>query len=296
LFLLIASIPTYSTYLLPPSVPTPSNPPSYIHGGYWCNPRELAWTFTATRAMLLTHPSLKKTADQIAGYASLNYRLSPHADFPQDRGRTASYEMRDARHPDHINDVLCALRDLQRRHGFGGRYLLLGHGVGATMALQVAMGRNWGRQGPVPVGENEEDAIKPPIAIIGIDGIYDMPLLRNRNIERHRYQTMIEGALGSDEALWKTASPAGWARYKTSWREARLLMLVHSREDELVDWSQVEAMERCWSAGQEGDEKQGVEMTIREIRGRHAEIWQKGHGMAGCIAEAIMALRLGEDI
>ena len=256
--------------------------------------------------MLLTHPSLKKVADQIAGYASLNYRLSPHSDFPQDRRRTSDYEMREAKHPDHINDVLSALRDLQRRHGFGSRYLLLGHGVGATMAMQVAMGRRWEKEGPVPVpvppatvsgeegkpeSEAEAEEIKPPLAILGIDGIYDIPLLRNRNANLSRYQTMIEGAFGNDEATWAAACPAGWTRYAETWKEGKLVMLVHSREDELVDWSQVEAMERCWSQGQEGEQEK--EMVIREIRGRHAEIWEKGSGMAGAIAEAVRTLRLG---
>lgn len=249
--------------------------------------------------MLLTHPSLKNTANQVAGYASLNYRLSPHSDFPQDRRRTADYEIRDALHPDHINDVLSALRDLQRRHGFGERYLLLGHGVGATMALQVAMGRRWGKEGPVPKGteEKQEGEIKPPIAIIGIDGIYDLPLLRNRHISLRRYQMMIEGAFGNDEAMWAAAGPAGWTQYRSSWREGRLLMLVHSREDELVDWSQVEAMERCWSERQEGEEKGGeCPLVLREIRGRHAEIWEKGSGMAGCIAEAVGMLKLRGEV
>lgn len=136
-------LPTYSTSLFP----TPSDPPSYIHGGYWCNPRELAWTFTATRAMLLTHPSLKKTADQIAGYASLNYRLSPHADFPQDRRRTADYEMRDAKHPDHINDVLSALRDLQRRHGFGGGICCWGMGLARRWRCRLRWGGCGGGRG-----------------------------------------------------------------------------------------------------------------------------------------------------
>ena len=74
-------------------------------------------------------------------------------------------------------------------------------------------------------------------------------------------------------------------------------MLVHSREDEMVDWSQVEVMERCWSEKQEWENKTGgkVEMTIQEIKGRHAEIWQKGVGMAGPIAEVILSLKLNES-
>jgi hypothetical protein len=66
---------------------------------------------------------------------------------------------------------------------------------------------------------------------------------------------------------------------------------VHSREDELVDWSQVEAMERCWSRGQDGEQEK--EMVIREIRGRLAEFWEKGSGMAGAIAEVVGKLMLG---
>ena len=242
--------------------------------------------------MLLTHPSLKKVANQIAGYASINYRLSRHSDFPQDRDKTSDYEMRDAKHPDHINDVLNALHNLQQRHGFGDRYLLLGHGCGATIALQVAMSRKWTRSGPVL--DSADDNIKPPIAILGIDGIYDIPLLRNRNMGLKRYQVMIEGAFGNDEPDWEAASPATWTKYAETWKEGRLVMLVHSREDELLDWSQLEAMERCWSEKQESGDTL-IEMKIQEIKGRHAEIWQKGVGMAGPIAEAILSLKLAED-
>lgn len=240
--------------------------------------------------MLLTHPSLKKVADQIAGYASINYRLSRHSDFPQDRSRTSDFEMREAKHPDHINDILSALRDLQQRHRFGERYLLLGHGCGATLAMQVAMSRNWTHSGPVM----EESNVKPPIAILGIDSIYDIPLLRNRNVGLQKYQTLIEGAFGNDEQDWATASPAAWTRYAETWKEGRLVMLVHSREDELVDWSQVEAMEKGWSEKQEWGGKE-IEMKIQEIKGRHAEIWQKGVGMAGPIAEVILSLNLDKD-
>jgi kynurenine formamidase len=233
---------------------------------------------------------LKKVADQIAGYASINYRLSQHSEFPQDKSKTSDLEMREAKHPNHINDVLTALKDLQQRHKFGERYLLLGHGCGATMAMQVAMSRNWTRSGPVMKNSD----IQPPIAILGIDAIYDIPLSRNRNIGLQKYQPLIEGAFGNDEQVWAAASPATWTKYAETWKEGRSIMLVHSREDEMIDWSQVEAMEKCWSENQEwGSNK--IEMKIQEIKGRHAEIWQKGVGMAGPIAEAIMSLQLDRD-
>ena len=231
----------------------------------------------------------------IAGYASLNYRLSRHTDFPQNTSKTSSYEMRDAKHPDHLNDVLKALGDLQRRHGFAERYLLLGHGRGATLALQVAMSRRWTSSGPL--GDSVLDvaddvAVIPPIAILGIDGIYDIPLLRNQTAGLSRYQTMIEGAFGDDEQEWEAASPASWTRYAESWEKGRLLILAHSRDDELVDWGQVEAMERFWSKRQDwGNSKSdGVEMRIQDIHGNHGEIWQKGVGMAGPIGRAVLSL------
>ena len=248
--------------------------------------------------MLLTHPSLKNIADLIAGYASLNYRLSRHSNFPQNKCKTSDYEMRDAKHPDHVNDVLKAIRDLQRRHGFEGRYLLLGHGCGATLAMQVAMSRRWTRSGPQSDAisdETDDDNVIPPIGILGIDGIYDIPLFRNKNTGLSIYQTLIEGAFGNNEQEWAAASPANWSNYAESWKEGRLVILAHSREDELVDWSQVESMERCWSKRQEWENSEGVavEMRILEIQGNHAEIWQKGVGMAGPIREAVLLLNEG---
>ena len=248
--------------------------------------------------MLLTHPSLRNVADLIAGYASLNYRLSRHSDFLQNKSKTSDYEMRDAKHPDYVNDVLKAVRDLQRRHRFGERYLLLGHDCGATLAMQVAISRRWTRSGPLSdsvSGEADDNIIIPPIAILGIDGIYDIPLLRNKNIGLSMYQTLIEGAFGNNEQEWAAASPASWTNYAKSWKEGRLVILAHSREDELVDWGQVEAMERCWSKRQEWEngEGVGVEMRILEIQGNHAEIWQKGVGMAGPIREAVLLLNEG---
>jgi kynurenine formamidase len=239
--------------------------------------------------MLLTHPTLKSVCTSIAGYASLNYRLSPHPSFPQSKSKTSAYEMRNARHPDHINDVLTALRDLQRRHGFGERYLLCGHGCGATMALQVAMGRRWTESGPL---RESQDDVVPPLAILGIDGLYDLPLARDTYKDDPFYQRFLEGAFGKNEDDWARASPARWTRYAESWGKGSLVVLAHSHDDELVDWGQVEAMDRCWREMQEGEgdgKANGklAEMRVMEIEGRHAEIWQKGIGMAGPIGNAV---------
>jgi hypothetical protein len=51
-------------------------------------------------------------------------------------------------------------------------------------------------------------------------------------------------------------------------------------------------MDRCWREMQEGEgdgKANGklAEMRVMEIEGRHAEIWQKGIGMAGPIGNAV---------
>ncbi len=214
--------------------------------------------------------------------------------------------MRDAKHPDHVQDVLAALADLQKRHGFADRYLLVGHSCGATMAMQVAMGLRWTAAGPVVPGSSGEGDVEglaadviPPMAILGIDGIYDIKLLRDTNRQELMYQNFLVAALGSNEEEWVDSSPARWRRYAESWREGRLVILAHSHEDELVDWGQVEAMERCWREGQLRDKdcqsagegtRVPVEMRLVEIQGKHAEIWQKGVGMAGPIGEAVLLM------
>ena len=115
----------------------------YLHGGYYRDPLITSSTFNPLLSTLLHHPTISKSVSpQIAGYASINYRLSPHPEFPQDPDKTSNYELRNAKHPDHINDVLTAIADLQRRYGFESNYVLIGHSVGATLALQTALAQS----------------------------------------------------------------------------------------------------------------------------------------------------------
>lgn len=201
--------------------------------------------------------------------------------------------MRDAIHPDHINDILSALRDLQKWYGFGERYLLCGYGCGATLALQVAMGRRWMPSGPMEEflskEEKKEDAI-PPMAILGIDGLYDIPLLELTNEALHH--SFIQVAFGENPAESESASPACWTKYAESWKGGRYLMLAHSRQNKLLDWSQVEAMETCWKEKQEGwdDGKPGIELEVSELHGDHAQAGRKELGMAGSIQEAVLLM------
>lgn len=228
----------------------------------------------------------------IAGFASLNYRLSAHPDYPQDTDKTSSYELRNAKHPDHINDVLTAIGVLQKKYGFGERYLLVGHSVGATMAFQVALGQNvpWN---PATAVETER-SVEPPAALLGVEGIYDFPLIVRTVPEevRDKYLTPTEGAFGKNESVWLAASPAQYSAeaYARSWAgEHRLVIVAHSREDELVDWEQVRAIGKVFPPVAQGDR---IKFKVLELRGKHHQVWEKGEELARAIAEAIRGLKV----
>ena len=174
------------------------------------------------------------------------------------------------------------------------------------MAWQVGMSRAWG-------GMDFED-VKPPLSIVSACGIYDLPLLVRRNKDVEAYREFVVGAFGEEEEVWKNVSPVRWEDYNQSWdgdgRSKLVAVLAHSREDELVDWGQVEGMERCLSMQQrrkrrtnaeqeqEGKETDGHRawnghFRVLEIEGRHDEIWQEGE-MARAIKVALDMLSTSE--
>lgn len=228
----------------------------------------------------------------IAGFASLNYRLSAHPAYPQDVERESSYELRHAKHPGHIDDVLTAIGVLQEKYGFGERYLLVGHSVGATMAFQVALSQSvpWNPT----TAASKERRVEPPAALLGVEGIYDFPLLVRSVPDEIRDKCLeaTQGAFGKNESVWLEASPAQYSAeaYSRSWDGGRRLVIVaHSREDELVDWEQVRAIRKTFSHRVEGDR---IKFEVLELNGKHDEVWEKGQELARAIAEAIRGLKV----
>ncbi len=263
---------------------------------------------------LLTSPLYAHTASQIAGFASLNYRLSPHPDYPQDSHKTSNYEFRNARHPEHVNDVLTALGVLQHKHNFGSKYLLVGHSVGATMAFQVALSQRvpWDPSANIPAISSEN--VAPPIAILGVEGIYDFPALiksiKNDKDKEKWYHEPMKGAFSDNEEVWLDVSPAQYSKeaYDREWTltsasTPRLAIVAHSPHDELVPWSQVEAVQNVFAQGEDGvgskidSEVADTEIDFRviELKGKHDAVWEKGQEMAKAIAEVLRALKeIGE--
>ncbi|KAJ5766982.1 uncharacterized protein N7511_004598 [Penicillium nucicola] len=286
----------------------------YIHGGAWRDPTVTADSFKATEDILRKTPGLP-----IAGFASISYRLSAHPNHPQDPTRTGTKEYRDATHPDHIRDVEAALAFLQNTYAFGGRYILLGHSCGATLAFQAVMGAVAGHReqafkgalnntdvhiGPVSTspGPLPPRLTVQPTAIVGVAGIYDLRRLRDRNAGIDAYREFIAGAFGDDELLWDAVSPAqmvGSRGVEGGWRSGRLAVLAQSKEDELVDGSQVEAMEEALRRWENVEAQVPVHelstkdrrVRVLSISGEHDEAWEKGDQLARAVIYAFEELQ-----
>ncbi|KEF60050.1 uncharacterized protein A1O9_04900 [Exophiala aquamarina CBS 119918] len=275
----------------------------YVHGGYFRDDSVTAASFHPALSILTKAPKLhlqylmKNIEEQeniipyVAGYASINYRLSPRpTKSPQDTLTTPAYELRNAAWPDHIHDVLAAIAHLQRKHGFGQRYLLVGHSVGATMALLSTLAS--GKTFTTRADSELLPKIEPPMAVLGVSGIYDFARLHH---SFPVYTEVTENAIHDpkDVAL---ASPTSYslADYGETWAQRgtqkRVLILAHSRDDGMVDWKQVEAMEAVFAPNAQGAQT-NFAVQVVEMKGQHNNIWGQGTELARVIRVGLGALR-----
>ncbi|EXJ88312.1 hypothetical protein A1O1_05242 [Capronia coronata CBS 617.96] len=373
----------------------------YIHGGYFRDPSVTSSSFYPALSQLVGpphhhggggggsdhhHPHLhlphpfQHDADNItayiAGYASINYRLSPHHDkAPQDPNTTSAYELRNAKWPDHIHDVLAAIAHLQQKYGFGERYLLVGHSVGATMAVLSTLASKETFTTAPTDQNNSDDAnarlqlpqTEPPLVVLGVSGIYDFELLHDSfpscvSLTRNAMPDPRDHVLASPARypaaeyidIWAKSGNSERVREgvgegteetvpspnllqhqkqkqietsQTQRKPTRALILAHSRDDGLVDWTQVEAMEGVFHTTQPKAQKTGyasgnshendngnstggsgptfdkdqdkvegggdgdIAVKLIEIEGQHNDIWSQGTELARVIREGMHVLR-----
>jgi pimeloyl-ACP methyl ester carboxylesterase len=238
----------------------------YIHGGAWRDPCISSTSFTKTQSNLLASLINSK----ISGYASLNYRLSPYPSHPTDPSNPSD-PARNARHPDHINDVLTGILYLQEAYGFEDRYILVGHSCGATLAFQAAMKRYWGTQYESTFALSLN--VVPPLAIVGLEGLYDLPALVVNHSDQPVYRDFVTNAFGPSG--WDSVSPTN-ADFDESWPDGKLAVLAYSKNDSLVEEGQWERMKEAlemqgWEHG-----KDGRKVSFFEVRGEHDEVWETG--------------------
>ncbi|KAF1941858.1 alpha/beta-hydrolase [Clathrospora elynae] len=280
----------------------------YLHGGAWRDATKDATNIEPTLKHLFSNPS---SLENVAGIASLNYRLSPYPSHPSDPS-SPSDEERNAQHPQHIRDVCDGIKYLQQEYGMK-RWIGVGQSCGATLLLQLVAGIGTkdlpteSSKQPDPQAYNTSPG---PEALILLAGIYNLPLLlRNHSPPTcseqiaQIYRDIATGAFGADPSVYTPVSPVSGSYTPSQWPEGRLLLLCHSYEDELVERAQRDvmcvALDRSgWSLVMEvGDEEDEVRaegrrvLNVRDLKGKHDWVWKDGDQIAKLIAE--VAGRLG---
>ncbi|KAI0400569.1 alpha/beta-hydrolase [Xylaria palmicola] len=282
----------------------------YIHGGAWRDPRVAHETFAPTIDRLLAPAASggnggdggAATAAAIAGFASIDYRLSPHPQFPQDPATTPADQYRGARHPDHLDDVRSALAFLQRAYPSACDYVLVGHSAGGALAFQLlaSTGDDAGAGADQPA---------LPAAIVAFEGLYDFTGVDGRF--DGAYASFFRAAFGDEPAGWDAAAPAKFAgSYAARWPGGRLALLGWSPDDTLVDGPEVDTMARRLrdldgfvEDGRDGNGEKGAEeggrpgekrlLVLKDLRGDHNEIWQSGEDVARMVRVALRKLDAG---
>lgn len=233
-------------------------------------------------------PALQKLSpseNDITAVASIHYGLSPYPEHPR-LPSSPDDPSRNNVHPQHISDILTALRWLQDEYGFGQNYVLAGHSCGATLAFQT-LTRSLGSISQ-SVDEPRKDLDRLPVlplAVVGLSGIYDMKLLVQDHADVAVYRQFTERAFGKNESAWKIASPVDWG-YSALWPEGRVTVLGHSYEDQLVNWKQTDAMSDLLKREATALRKDIVFKTT----GEHDDAWIKGDDLAKGFLRALAIL------
>lgn len=248
----------------------------HIHGGAWRDPNLTATSIEPAVAHAFSDADPSKPIDAII---SINYTLSPfpsHPSLPHDPTKKGSPDpAREGRHPDHIRDVLRAFAFLRSLGLRDDSYILTGHSAGACLAFQSML------QHPLAWGIDDVDEPPRPAALLGMNGLYDLPDLVDHLGDSHAnlaevYRDLQGHAFGADRGLWEQASPARLPLSRLRERAAlgrmpRFIIVDQSAEDQLVPMNQADKMEA---------HLRGVE-GLRVVRGsrctgKHAAPWEQG--------------------
>ncbi|KAL2429053.1 hypothetical protein ABEF95_004805 [Exophiala dermatitidis] len=321
-----------------------------IHGGAWRDPTITHRTFAEPTVSILLSPSalaprgiqsVLEKRNQSLAIASLSYRLSPHPSYPETTPTTtttaisssstnnnttaakhASFCARNARHPDHLDDICSGLALLHETYGLtDDNYMLVGHSCGATLAFQ-ALQRLCSSTSPSEspfsqppsTSSRSSSTPPPPTTIVGLAGIYDLRLLLDNHKDTPSsdiYASFLEGAFGEDKNDWDRASPARFISTSTStstppgesdclYADRSLsILLVTADKDDLVEPEQRDVMRRT-ILGLGTDPEESTESphtrstccsrykyTDMNIEGGHDDMWRVGERMMKVIERAL---------
>jgi acetyl esterase/lipase len=264
------------------SLPNPgsrSHPPRYhvhIHGGAWRDPQ---LTSTSVEPAVAHAFSATDVTAPISAIASINYTVSPyptHPTLPYDAIKDShSDPAREAVHPQHVSDVLHGLALLRSLGLSDQSYILSGHSAGACLAFQAIL------HSPRHYGLGYLPDAPCPVAILGLNGLYDLPALANglgpsHEHLRDEYEIFLSSAFGADKGEWPAASPACFdpaeiAERVREGKAPRLVVLDQSTEDQLVPINQRDRFEATLSKVKGLRVIEGHRLT-----GQHEAPWRQG--------------------
>lgn len=173
----------------------------FVHGGAWRTGDKAEHSWLA-----------ENLAKQGFTVAVNNYRLSH---------KTKDNDQPSIQHPTHIVDTMEAIEYLKSEYP-GRKLFLVGHSAGAHIILSIAL--------------KPQFQVNNIDGFIGVEGIYDIPLLLDTF---PGYIDFIEQAFGKDISKYKEASVVEFKPVPVT----SPISLLYSPEDELVDPGQHESME-----------------------------------------------------
>ncbi|UWE10334.1 tetratricopeptide repeat protein [Actinacidiphila bryophytorum] len=179
--------------------------------------------------------------------------------------------------PQHLSDVLHGFALLRALGLTDDSYILSGHSCGACMAFQAVL------RSPAHYGLEYLDDAPRPAAILGLNGLYNLPALAlaeglgaSHAHERDDYQMFLSNAFGADQRRWSAVSPAQFdpAHITERIRQGRapkLIVLDQSAEDQLVPMNQKERFQAGLS------KVHGLRLVEgNRCTGKHAAAWEEG--------------------
>ncbi len=263
---------------LPQSMGQPTFPRFWVHvhGGAWRDPHVTAASVEPSVALAFEK---ERTVHELDAIVSLNYTVTKfpsHPDDPYDPdAANHSDPAREAVHPQHVHDVLSGLTLLRGLGMKDNSYVMSGHSCGACLAFQIAL------QTPAFYGIHDVEEPVTPAALIGLNGLYDLPNLVYSLDPAHEalgseYRTMLSNAFGKDEDLWAAVSPSRFdpgqiARRLKAGRAPGILLLDQSEDDQLVPMNQLEQLDETMRLVEGMTVVRGT-----RARGYHALPWESG--------------------
>jgi kynurenine formamidase len=259
----------------------------HIHGGAWRDPQLSATSIEPTVAYAFAK---RQASSPITAIASLNYTLTQfptHPTLPYATGQAGSANpTREAVHPQHVHDALRGLALLRALGMTDGSYLLSGHSCGACIALEAIL------QSPQHYGLRDVADAPCPAALLGVNGLYDLPALVDKLGGSHEhlrpdYLSMLTNVFGPDQTTWLAASPAGFAPATIQERlgaglAPRLVVLDQSPADQLVPPNQLGYLEATLR------QVTGLRVVQgHRAQGLHAAPWHRGDLLWASVQDVI---------